>query len=261
MNLQMSSSLGGNYSSPTQQARVITESWMADQGYCPSCLSHLAPTPTNSKAVDFACPECWIQYQLKSTKSKIGTSVPDGAYSTMLSAVRSDTCPALVLMHYSKVDWTVLNLIVIPSFALTEQTIIPRKPLAPTSRRAGWIGCNIDLSRIAPQARVNVVTQGVVRNRMEVAGSYALLKPLQSINVNQRGWTMAVLNGIQSIGFRRFTTQDAYRLESFMKQIFPGNRNVRPKIRQQLQVLRDLGMLDHVGRGEWMLPASPTESN
>lgn len=261
MNLQMPSCLGVAYSSPTQQARVITESWMGDQGYCPSCLSHLDPTPNNSRAVDFACPQCSIQYQLKSTKSKIGSRVPDGAYQAMLSAVKSDTCPALILMHYRKVDWSVLNLIVIPSFALTEQAIIPRKPLAATARRAGWIGCNIDLSRIAPQARVNVITQGIVRTRSDVANSYALLKPLQSINVKQRGWAMAVLNGIQSIGLRRFTTRDAYRLEGMMSQIFPDNRNIRAKIRQQLQVLRDMGLLHHVERGEWTLPASSTESN
>lgn len=261
MNLQLPSGLGEAYTNPTQQARVITESWMADQGYCPSCLSHLAPAPTNSKAVDFSCPQCSIQYQLKSTKSKIGTRVPDGAYATMLSAVKSDTSPALVLMQYRKFDWSVLNLIVIPSFALTEQAIIPRKPLAETARRAGWVGCNIDLSHIAPQARVNVVKEGIVRTRREVADSYALLKPLQSINVKQRGWAMAVLNGIQSTGLRRFTTRDAYRLEGMMSQIFPDNRNIRAKIRQQLQVLRDMGLLNHVERGEWILPTPPTESN
>lgn len=261
MNLQLPSSLGEAYSNPTQQARVITESWMADQGYCPSCLSHLTPAPTNTKAVDFSCPHCSIQYQLKSSKSKIGTRVPDGAYATMLSAVRSDTCPALVLMHYRKVDWSVLNLIIIPSFALTEQAIIPRKPLVATARRAGWIGCNIDLSRIAPQARVNVVKQGIAMTRMAVADSYALLKPLQSINVKQRGWAMAVLNGIHSAGLRRFTTRDAYRLEGMMSQVFPDNRNIRAKIRQQLQVLRDMSLLHHVERGGWALPASPTQSD
>ena len=176
----------------------------------------------------------------------------------MVEAVRSDTCPALVLMHYRKVDWSVQNLIVIPSFALTEQAIIPRKPLAPTARRAGWIGCNIDLSRIAPQARVNVVKQGVARTRNEVAGSYALLKPLQSINVGQRGWAMAVLNGIQTIGLTNFTTQQAYQLEGIMMKLFPDNRNIRPKIRQQLQVLRDMGIVVHLGRGEWKLSSVAT---
>ncbi len=231
---------------------------MADQGYCPACLSHLEPTRANAKAIDFGCPQCSIQYQLKSTKAPIGPRVPDGAYTTMVEAVRSDTCPALVLMHYRKVDWSVQNLIVIPSFALTEQAIIPRKPLAPTARRAGWIGCNIDLSRIAPQARVNVVKQGVARTPNEVAGSYALLKPLQSINVGQRGWAMAVLNGIQTIGLTNFTTQQAYQLEGIMMKLFPDNRNIRPKIRQQLQVLRDMGIIVHLGRGKWKLSSLAT---
>jgi type II restriction enzyme len=46
-------------------------------------------------------------------------------------------------------------------------------------------------------------------------------------------------------------------LEKSLMQIFPGNRNIRPKIRQQLQVLRDMGILIHLSRGEWMLPKSP----
>jgi len=257
----MSSGLGASYASPSQRARVITESWMSDQGYCPACLARLTPTATNSKAVDFQCLECSVQFQLKSTKSKIGKRVPDGAYETMLSAVRSDTCPALVLMHYSNIQWTVQDLIIIPSFALTEQAIIPRRPLAPAARRAGWIGCNIDLIQIAPQARVDVVKRGIVTPQNEVAASYARLAPLKSINVKQRGWAMAVLNGIQSSGCERFTTQDAYMLEYALTRIFPDNRNIRPKIRQQLQVLRDMGILIHVGRGEWMLPPSSTQSN
>jgi type II restriction enzyme len=30
-----------------------------------------------------------------------------------------------------------------------------------------------------------------------------------------------------------------------------SNRHVRDKIRQQLQVLRDTGFLEHLGSGEW----------
>lgn len=256
MKLQMTSCLGASYASPSQQARVITESWMSDQGYCPACLARLTPTATNAKAVDFQCLECSVQFQLKSAKSKFGQKISDGAYETMLAAVRSDTCPALVLMHYRTVDWTVRDLTVIPPFALTEQAIIPRKPLAATARRAGWIGCRIDLTRIASQARVNVVEHGVAKDQSAVAKSYASLKPLQSIKVSQRGWAMAVLNGVQSLGLKRFTTQDAYRLEATMERIFPGNRNIRPKIRQQLQVLRDMGLLQHPQRGVWTLPAT-----
>jgi type II restriction enzyme len=234
---------------------------MSQEGYCPACLSRLTPTTANFKAVDFACEQCGISFQLKSTKSKIGTRVPDGAYDAMVAAVRSDASPALVLMRYDLSQWMVRDLIVIPSFALTEQAIIPRKPLSMTARRAGWIGCNIDLSRIAPDARVRIIDQGTAISRQLVADRYARLKPLQSIQVSQRGWALAVLNGIQTAGWMEFTTQDAYKLEIQMIRLFPGNRNIRPKIRQQLQVLRDLGILKHLDRGHWMISApdsSPT---
>jgi type II restriction enzyme len=39
-----------------------------------------------------------------------------------------------------------------------------------------------------------------------------------------------------------------------LEQLHPDNRHVRDKIRQQLQVLRDLGFLLHVERGVWRLP-------
>jgi len=254
MNLVMPSQFGSSYSGPTQKARVITEGWMAQEGYCPACLSRLSQTAVNSRAIDFGCDDCGIPFQLKSMKSEIGMRVPDGAYETMLSAVRGDSSPALLLLRYDLSAWMVRDLIAIPSFALTEQAIIPRKPLAPHARRAGWVGCNIDLSKIPPDARVRIVEEGKAHPRQSVADKYARLKPLQLIGVKQRGWALAVLNGIQNLGRLEFTTREAYQMESMMAQTFPGNSNVRPKIRQQLQVLRDLGLVEHLERGQWRLP-------
>jgi len=34
----------------------------------------------------------------------------------------------------------------------------------------------------------------------------------------------------------------------------PGNLHVKDKIRQQLQILRDAGLLLHIDRGLWRLP-------
>jgi predicted RNA-binding Zn-ribbon protein involved in translation (DUF1610 family) len=42
-------------------------------------------------------------------------------------------------------------------------------------------------------------------------------------------------------------------LEDRLKAIYPNNRHVKQKIRQQLQVLRDLGYLDFVSRGYYRL--------
>jgi hypothetical protein len=51
-----------------------------------------------------------------------------------------------------------------------------------------------------------------------------------------------------------FTTADAYIFEQELEQLHPDNRNTKAKIRQQLQELRDAGLLLHVERGIWRLP-------
>ena len=49
-----------------------------------------------------------------------------------------------------------------------------------------------------------------------------------------------------------------YAFERELEQLHPGNRHIRDKIRQQLQVLRDRGLLVHVERNRWRLvPLSP----
>ena len=77
-------------------------------------------------------------------------------------------------------------------------------------------------------------------------------------------WTLDVLNAIRRLGKTEFTTADAYAFSRELEKLHPDNRPVRDKIRQQLQVLRDTGLLLHVVRlryasprqehGLWRLP-------
>ena len=69
-----------------------------------------------------------------------------------------------------------------------------------------------------------------------------------------RGWTLDVLNAIRLLGKTEFTTADAYTFTRELEKLHPDNRHVRDKIRQQLQVLRDTGLLLHIERGVWRLP-------
>lgn len=50
---------------------------------------------------------------------------------------------------------------------------------------------------------------------------------------------------------REFSTSELYELEAELKVKHPENQNVRPKIRQVLQQLRDLGLLEHPRTGHW----------
>jgi len=178
--------------------------------------------------------------------------------------------------------WLVRNLLLVPSFAFPPSAIIKRAPLSSTARRAGWVGCNIALSRIPIEARIAVVTESRALPDSEVRAQFHRVKPLSEISVAQRGWTLDVLNAIRRLGktdlsrlgngernlaeskgprgpserarASQFTTADAYAFTRELERLHPDNRHVRDKIRQQLQVLRDLGLLLHVERGIWRLP-------
>ena len=251
----MTGALAAAYRSGAQRARVVTESWGESNLYCPNCSSpKLTWLEPGHPASDYSCPRCEFKYQLKSQKSRIGESITDGAYAAMMNAIRHDETPNFYFMHYDLATWSIKNLLLIPSFAFPPSAIIKRKPLAPTARRAGWVGCNIALNRVPAEARISVVTESKVSPESEVREKFRRVKPLKEISVTQRGWTLDVLNAIRRLGKTEFTTADAYVFARELEKLHPDNRHVRDKIRQQLQVLRDAGLLLHVERGIWRLP-------
>jgi len=55
------------------------------------------------------------------------------------------------------------------------------------------------------------------------------------------------------MGKTEFTNDDAYMYVSQLEKLHPNNRHVRDKIRQQLQILRDKGLIAQIRRGVWTL--------
>ena len=58
---------------------------------------------------------------------------------------------------------------------------------------------------------------------------------------------------VRGLDAERFSLADAYDQEDELQKLHPHNRNVRPKIRQQLQRLRDLGLIEFLGGGTYRL--------
>jgi type II restriction enzyme len=214
----------------------------------------LSRLQNNTQASDYSCPSCGFWYQLKGQKSPIRSSIADGAFEAMMNAIRNDETPNFYFMQYELATWRVKNLLLVPSFAFPPSAIIKRKPLSVTARRAGWTGCNIALNRIPVEARIAVVTENQAASESEVREKFKRVKPLKDISVAQRGWTLDVLNAIRRLGKTEFTTADTYAFTRELEKLHPDNRHVQDKIRQQLQVLRDLGLLLHIERGIWRLP-------
>ena len=138
-----------------------------------------------------------------------------------------------------------------------------------------------------PEARILVVTESRIAPAAEVHEKFRRVKPLKEISVTQRGESktpkalardgyrssgLDVLNAIRRLvesrrrgdesltekseGDQRlltssptFTTTDVYAFTRELEQLHPDNKHIKDKIRQQLQVLRNAGLLLHLGRG------------
>ena len=137
----------------------------------------------------------------------------------------------------------------IPRMFFSESVVEKRNPLAPEARRAGWVGCNILLSEIPADGKITVVSAGVPVQKDTVRSEFSRVKELAKVPPSLRGWTLDVLSAIRRLGKRDFSLQELYEFESDLSALHPKNENVRPKIRQQLQVLRDLGLLHFGARG------------
>ena len=145
MNLNFNQSLAKNYQSQSQIIRVLSENWVAKQSYCPNCNAESLAEFTNGKPVaEFYCIHCSEEYELKSKKAKLSNIINDGTYDTMIERINSDNNPNFFFLTYSQA-LSVNNFLIIPKQFFKPHMIIKRKPLSVTAKRAGWVGCNINL--------------------------------------------------------------------------------------------------------------------
>jgi type II restriction enzyme len=242
------------FQSPSQNARVWTEGWVQESLFCPNCgATSLTKHPNNKPVADFICKGCDENYELKSQRTKFGRRVTDGAFRTMTERLTAKNNPNLILMNYDRAALAVTNLIVVPKHFFVPEIIEPRKPLAETARRAGWQGCNILIGEVPEAGKIWIVRDTVVSGRDEVVEAWRHTLFLRDASIVARGWLIEVMKCVEHIGRPEFTLAEVYAFEGALRRIYPGNANIRPKIRQQLQVLRDQGYLQFLGDGRYRL--------
>lgn len=243
-----------SYNSGSQKARAWTERWVRNEVYCPSCGGpSINQFEANRPVADFVCSTCSEEFELKSQKGKFGIKVLDGAYRTMCERLVASNNPNLLLLNYDLPTLTVSNLFVVPKHFFVREIIEERKPLSPTARRAGWIGCNILLSEVPASGKIYFVKDGRVQPKDTVLSQWNKTLFLRSEGAEARGWLIEVMKCVDAIRKQNFRIEDVYAFESTLSVLYPNNRHVKQKIRQQLQVLRDRGYLDFVSRGYYRL--------
>ncbi|WP_216395564.1 DpnI domain-containing protein [Arcanobacterium phocae] len=250
MNLKLDMSLVQGYRSSSQQIRVASEAWVAQHVYCPYCgnpkLDHFE---NNRPVADLFCGQCAAQYELKSKSGKIGSKITDGAYATMIERITSNQNPDLFVMSYDKDSYVINSLLMVPKYFFAPKVIEKRKPLADTARRAGWVGCNILFSEIPQQALAYLIKDGQFTDFEKVRNQVSANSSLHLENPNLRGWLLDVLICIEQLGSAEFSLRELYNFEHILGQKHPQNKNVKAKIRQQLQLLRDRGFIEFLGNG------------
>jgi len=70
-------------------------------------------------------------------------------------------------------------------------------------------------------------------------------------NMNYYNWKEEIINILKQIKKNEFYLSDVYDFEEDLRLKFPNNYFIRAKIRQQLQLIRDQGLIEYLGDGKY----------
>lgn len=165
-------SVASRFVSQAQAARLALETWASFNLYCLNCdRNDLEQLPDNTPVADFECFACESRYQLKGKNGRLGKQIPGAAYRPTVEAIRAGTLPDHVLVEFDTRFGTVVFVDAFPGRLITEERVLPRKPLSSTARRAGWQGCNIIVEGLG---RVRIVEPAGL-DRSHVRGKWKAL--------------------------------------------------------------------------------------
>ena len=239
------------YHSKSQIARITTEKWVKENAFCPACgFASLLKLENNSPVADFCCSDCKIEYELKSKLGFWSSKIVDGAYEKVIERIYSDNNPSLLLLNYSE-SYRVTDFIAIPGYFFSESIIEKRKALSINARRAGWIGCNILYHQIPIDGQVSIVKEGVEIEKSIAIKNWKKTSFVKKIEIDKRGWVFDVLGVLARIQNVEFSLKDIYKFENELHEKHSENNNIKDKIRQQLQILRDKGYIKFLGQGNY----------
>lgn len=238
------------YKSKSQIIRILSENWFVRNMYCPACGQYeIHEFADNTPLVDFRCQTCHQKYQLKCKGTPFKKKLLDSAHTIMIDAINRKIVPNFIFMYYLPEKLLIQNIILVPGYFIGKEHIEKRNPLSNEARRRGYVGCNILYSQIPREGKIYIVKNGYILRRKDVLQQWEDFNFLKLQNIENRGWVYDILNCINVLYKRIFTLNEIYSFENELAVKHPENYNVKAKIRQQLQVLRDKGLLEFVERG------------
>lgn len=252
MNLIFNQSLSIAYTNNSQKIRAMSEPWTSDNIFCPNCGSKLSELENNKKASDFLCKNCLENYEQKASKHKFKNKVISSEYYSLINRLQAIDKPHFFFLHYIEGIFSVNDFFVVPKYFFVSEIIEKRKPLSISARRAGWTGSNILFSKIPNSGKIYYIEDWKQISKDKILEKWQKTAFLKKIKKDSfKWWILDIMNCIESLEKNEFTLNEIYTFEKDLKILHPENKNIRPKIRQQLQFLRDKNYLDFLEKGKY----------
>ena len=252
MKIYFNTKLAENYKNTSQKIRVLSESWVDNEIFCPNCGCNISSYKNSKPVADFYCPNCSEDYELKSKKNNMGKKIVDGAYKTMIERLQSTNNPNFFFLNYDIKNYEVLNFAVIPKHFFIPEIIIKRNQ--GIKNRPNYIMCSIDLTKIPKSGKIFYIKNRKIENKNKILENWnKTLFLRKSKEIESKGWILDIMKCIDKLEKNEFTLNEIYTFENLLSQKYINNRHIKDKIRQQLQFLRDKNYLKFIGRGKYKL--------
>lgn len=209
----------------------------------------------NTHVKDFSCESCKEEYQLKSSKDSQGKKIKGAQYHKLFESIKKRIHPSFIVLRYKLTPGgrkLITEIFAIHKRYIKPEMIICRNPLGPGTRREGWIGCIVDIRNVPESAVVWIYHDGNSFLKEDILKAWMKSAiPKSHKQKTMSSWTKDVYEHILRLPNNVFFLKDVYRFEEMLQIKHPENMHVRDKIRQQLQVLRDVGLLYFHGHGKY----------
>ena len=229
-----------NVNAQKQVIKVLTETWTANNIFCPVCWSALDNHKTDKPINDLFCIDCSNDFELKASKWKFTKKLAAGSYQKAIDSIEAKPMHLFVLKYSD--DFTITNFLVIPKYFFTKQVIIKR-PNALKSR-PNYFMSDIDFSSIPESWKIHYINNWTYKTRTEILKEWQRVRFLDKEKQESKWWIFDIMKCIEKLEKDEFVLQEIYAFESDLKILHPENKNIKAKIRQQLQFLRDKWYLE-----------------
>lgn len=254
MNTVFNSKLAEGYTSKSQKVRVMSESWTAENIFCPNCGNSIENLENNKKVSDFLCKKCFENFEQKASQKKFKGKVISSDYATIVRKLNTIEKPHFFFLRYIASNYFVEDFFVVPKYFFVPEIIEKRKALSKTVRRAGYVGSYILFSKIPDSGKIYYRENGIEISKKDILEKWQKTTFLKTIKKSEtRGWILDIMNCLELLDKQEFSLSDVYVFEYDLKKLHPENNNIQAKIRQQLQFLRDKNYLKFSGKGKYRL--------